>query len=363
MTYRLAKSLELLRSQVNAQWPYRSKASDGWIGDASHAARTSDHNPWVKDGNVGVVTAIDITHDPAHGVDGYLVSRAIHADPRVKYVIWNREIFNTSVSQSWRPYTGTNPHNKHVHVSVRPEQAYYDSIIPWSLGPVAQDDVLTPRTATKPNLKLGSTGEDVKILQNLLHIISDGNFGPKTEAAVKAFQKATGLVVDGKVGPYTWEALNVKPDLTDVYALLTSSEGIDLIKMFESCSLSAYQVGGIWHIGWGRSASSGKPPAVVSNLVISQTEADQMFLDDLADFEGAVRTAVKVPLTQGQFDALVSIAYNKGATWFRHSDLLKAVNVGNMKLASSLILSEVPTGKFYNGILRRRKAEDAMFLS
>ena len=55
--WRVAESLQRLLDQVNQMAPVRSKASDGAIGDASHQTRDSDHNPWVTDGNIGVVTA------------------------------------------------------------------------------------------------------------------------------------------------------------------------------------------------------------------------------------------------------------------------------------------------------------------
>lgn len=60
---------------------------------------------------------------------------------------------------------------------------------------------------SNPVLRLGSKGESVKNLQNLLGLISDGNFGSKTEAAVKQFQAQAGLVKDGIVGEKTWAAL------------------------------------------------------------------------------------------------------------------------------------------------------------
>lgn len=68
MVWRVAKSLLILRDQINQYAPHRNKASDGTIGDEHHAHTNSDHNPQVLDGNIGVVTAIDITHDPAQGV-------------------------------------------------------------------------------------------------------------------------------------------------------------------------------------------------------------------------------------------------------------------------------------------------------
>ena len=62
---RIAKTLDVLRNEINALAPKRSKGSDGWIGDAAHQSRASDHNPWVREGGVGIVTALDITHDPS----------------------------------------------------------------------------------------------------------------------------------------------------------------------------------------------------------------------------------------------------------------------------------------------------------
>ena len=134
--WRVAKSLNVLLGEINHYAPLRSKVSDGSIGDASHASRSSDHNPWVKDGGVGIVTARDFTHDPAHGFDSYKFADWLkdHKDPRLKYVISNRRIWNPSVSPLWRPYYGINPHNHHVHVSVLPDKAHYDSITPWDVA-------------------------------------------------------------------------------------------------------------------------------------------------------------------------------------------------------------------------------------
>lgn len=75
-----------------------------------------------------------------------------------------------------------------------------------------QSDGSIPAAATMPLLKKGSQGEAVKKLQQTLNskgykLTEDGDFGNKTEAAVKAFQKANGLEVDGEVGPMTWGVL------------------------------------------------------------------------------------------------------------------------------------------------------------
>ena len=68
-------------------------------------------------------------------------------------------------------------------------------------------------------LKKGSKGEDVKTLQKALNIKVDGDFGTKTETAVKEFQKSKGLVADGIVGKKTWEALGIKEN--------TNSKSVD----------------------------------------------------------------------------------------------------------------------------------------
>lgn len=137
--WRVAKSLEHLRAQINAAFPQRSKGSDGTIGDARHASRSSDHNPWVVDNGIGVVTAFDVTHDPGHGCDAGRIAEAIRAsdDRRVKYIIWNRRIANSqpigaAPAWAWRAYTGQNPHNHHCHISVRSEKTAYDDPRDWS---------------------------------------------------------------------------------------------------------------------------------------------------------------------------------------------------------------------------------------
>jgi hypothetical protein len=122
-TYFLAPSLVELRNEINQKYANRDKSSDGWIGDASHAARPSDHNPdWGATGSLyGIVRAIDIDSNGDPGVKTPLVDDVLKAaigDDRVWYVIWNRKIY--SRTYGWRPrdYTGSNPHDHHVHVSI-----------------------------------------------------------------------------------------------------------------------------------------------------------------------------------------------------------------------------------------------------
>lgn len=203
-TWRNAKAIDKLREQINAAAPGRNRASDGTIGDAAHAAVQSEHNP---DHN-GVVRAVDITHDPHAGVDGNVITEAIKAskDPRVLYIIWNHKIWGPGVSPDWRPYRGANPHDHHFHISMVAAPALYDSMTDWAIGPM-KPSAAAPKIETKPLLRRGMVNDSVRELQRRLNILVDGQFGPQTEAAVRAFQTSRGLVADGIVGPYTWKAL------------------------------------------------------------------------------------------------------------------------------------------------------------
>jgi lysozyme family protein len=224
--WRVAGSLDRLLEQVNEIAPRRRKAADGAIGDAAHAASTSDHNPYVIDSNgFGVVRARDFTHDPAGGFDSYQFARSLakSGDKRIRYLISNGEIWNPDVSPAWRRYTGKNPHDHHAHVSVeeRP-QSLYDSPAEWKFdaGKVAAGPALGDRPPvflpSDPVLKRGAKGETVKHLQTLLNVKADGDFGPATERAVKAFQTARNLDADGIVGVYTWLALRAAPKVANL---------------------------------------------------------------------------------------------------------------------------------------------------
>jgi len=139
----MAKSLEVLRKQIDAQWPSRNKASDGGIGDAAHATRTSDHNPWITDKpGPNVVSARDFTqwNGIVQGiVDALVASR----DKRIKYIIWNGRIIcsydywrngKLIKAWTWATYNGSNPHTKHFHISVWYHKNLYDDTSPWAIG-------------------------------------------------------------------------------------------------------------------------------------------------------------------------------------------------------------------------------------
>lgn len=120
----LSRGAARLRTQMNQTFPKRDTRSDGWLGDKAHSSRVSDHNP---DRN-GIVHAVDLDADfgdPRKDMAQLLAEQlAVHAKggsksgKRVKYVIYNRQIWSAKSGWKARKYTGSNPHTTHVHVSV-----------------------------------------------------------------------------------------------------------------------------------------------------------------------------------------------------------------------------------------------------
>lgn len=154
MSWRLAESLKKLREQINAAYPKRDKTSDGSIGDAAHASRNSDHNPWVFDGKQGVVTAIDIDEDLNGGkatLEEIVTAIRKSRDPRVKYIIYEGRITVAGSNlQRWKKYTGKNAHKQHAHISVHSDRKLYDSRAEWSIGVTPEPPPLPPIPDPEP---------------------------------------------------------------------------------------------------------------------------------------------------------------------------------------------------------------------
>jgi hypothetical protein len=141
--WRAAQSIKLLLAQVNAKAPNRLKRYDGIIGDTAHQTRNSDHNPqvWNDVEDIGIVSALDITHDVAGGCNCNVLAESLKSsqDARIKYLIWNSRILNSnSIDGSrpweWRPYNGLNSHSHHMHISVNCTEVHYDDTSPWKIN-------------------------------------------------------------------------------------------------------------------------------------------------------------------------------------------------------------------------------------
>ena len=106
--------------QATAIAPSRMKASDGLLPSKAHIHQNpnSDHNTGY---------AVDLTHDKLGGIDCFLLFQKLQADPRVSYLIFQGKIW--SKEKGLRDYTGSNKHNKHLHISIK--EGCGDDTSPW----------------------------------------------------------------------------------------------------------------------------------------------------------------------------------------------------------------------------------------
>lgn len=137
-----------------------------------------------------------------------------------------------------------------------------------------------------------------------------------------------------------------------------SDAGLDLIKDFEGCKLTAYQdMVGVWTVGYGSTGSD-----ICKGMTITQEEAEKRLRKHLEGVERAVMRLVCVPLTQGEFDALCSFVYNLGEGAFAKSTLLKLLNASDYdKAALEFERWNKAGGKEVAGLTRRRLAERRRF--
>lgn len=197
----LAPSLYRGRATIDKHWPNRDRSSDGWIGDAAHAARNSDHNPNAR----GIVDAIDVDMfgGPTPVIRGAIVAGAI-LHPAVHYVIFNRRIFQAEDRFQPRVYDGINPHDHHCHVSIWQMVSAEQSTVPWSMW-----EAFPMWNPFGP----GVSGWYVRELQALLNawgasLVVDGDYGPLTTAAVRNIQRRSGfLPITGAVTTATRDYL------------------------------------------------------------------------------------------------------------------------------------------------------------
>jgi lysozyme len=139
-----------------------------------------------------------------------------------------------------------------------------------------------------------------------------------------------------------------------------SEEGVKLVAGFEGLALKPYRdVVGVWTVGYGHTG-----PGTPKLQLHSAAEARALLRHDLQRFELAVHGAVRVPVTQHQFDALVSLAYNIGADAFAKSTLVRRLNARHYgRAANQFRVWNQGGGRVLAGLVRRRAAERALFLA
>lgn len=189
-----APCLLTLRGELDDKYPDRDTASDGMIGDPSHAAHESDHNPDSHSIPPGCVRAYDVDSNGPLGVSTPLVRDVLAAtvgDERVWYVIWAGKIASRSHGWVWRVYTGASAHLEHVHISLR------------GMDGISQQyahDLAFDTQAWLTDHPVGHTLPGVK-----LHRVREAARRPRREVApinVKRVQRclvARGLLSEGRV--------------------------------------------------------------------------------------------------------------------------------------------------------------------
>jgi hypothetical protein len=227
-----------LRDQINKRWPKRDKRSDGWLGDAAHQARKSDHNPdrW------GWVHAIDIDHNmgpagparqggDAQRLADQLIQLAREGKDmgRLKYVVYNNKIASgTYKNQYWTWRSGNWGHTQHIHVSFNSVaknngqelnlpifKESNEPAKPTPPKPAPPKPKPVPKFPGQDKLSFKKRSENVRRLQK--ELISKGYaipagatgfYGTQTEAAVKRLYKDMGKLSNGKsVGLAAWKYL------------------------------------------------------------------------------------------------------------------------------------------------------------
>lgn len=138
----------------------------------------------------------------------------------------------------------------------------------------------------------------------------------------------------------------------------TNHTAVQIIKEEETLQLEAYELGGVWLIGYGHLMLEGESD------VITEDEADIFLRDDLHWCEGAIERYVTVPVTLNEFSAMVAFCYNVGSGKTRGSSIVKKVNVDDRPgAADSFLLWNRMNGVVMAALAKRRARERTLFIT
>ena len=148
-----------------------------------------------------------------------------------------------------------------------------------------------------------------------------------------------------------------------------SKNGIALIKNFEGLVLHAYKdKAGVWTIGYGSTRYANGKAVIPGDKLDNEELADSLLLDTLGQFEDAVNSYVLVPLSQNQYDALVSFTYNLGTHALLQSTLLQKLNMKDYATAANWFapwnkITDPHTGRkvVCDALTKRRVLESILF--
>ncbi len=148
--------------------------------------------------------------------------------------------------------------------------------------------------------------------------------------------------------------------------MITNKKGIELIKTFEGLKLKPYLCSAnVPTIGYGSTFYEDGKKVTLKDLPISEQRAEELLKNTLASFENGVTKLIKVPVSENEFSALVSFAFNVGLSNLKHSTLLRLLNFGlpRLQVAEQFARWNKAAGKELKGLTRRREAEKQLFLS
>jgi lysozyme len=142
-----------------------------------------------------------------------------------------------------------------------------------------------------------------------------------------------------------------------------TDEGLALIRESEGFRAKAYRDPvGVWTIGFGHTSAAG-PPQVFEGLTITPEQGRKILARDVEMFALGVAKALRAPVTDNEFSALVSFAYNVGLGAFQRSSVLRAVNAGDREAVPRRLQLWVKAGgRVFPGLVKRRAAEAALFM-
>lgn len=171
--------------------------------------------------------------------------------------------------------------------------------------------------------------------------------------------------LDGLVGPRTLAAWDTaRRDVAPTVVGAVNAATIDLIKEFEGLRTEAYRdTGGVWTIGYGTTAAAGVGITPAAGMTITEAQAEGFLAAAVNKFAAQIAPMITVPVTENEFGACVSLAYNIGPVAFSGSTVLRRLNAGDRAAAAAAFaLWNKDNGKILSGLARRRAAEAALFL-
>lgn len=148
--------------------------------------------------------------------------------------------------------------------------------------------------------------------------------------------------------------------------MIVNQKTLELIESFEGFVPTWYvDPVGIWTVAFGHTDAAGEPKyAATKNKTFTKAEGRMILERDLAQYAAHVRKSVHVALTPNQFGALTSLCYNIGPSNFMSSTLVKKLNAEDYEGAAEQFKRwNRAGGKILKGLVRRRAAEAALFLS